>query len=114
MTRTVVALAAVLAAAAGSTNRVAASGCARHEVDGVSASACQIGDDIQVLAHNYNPYPVRFSVKVRYRLKSAGERTGWAEGHLLADGGGELALWRNPDYSLSDVTDIEVRNVARR
>ena len=115
MTRMIAAAAvALMVGGVLSVNHAAASSCPRHEVDGVSASACQIGDDIQVLAHNSNRYSVTFSVKVTYRLKHEGERTRWVEGRLAADGGGQLADWRNPDYSLQDVTDIEVRNVAQR
>jgi hypothetical protein len=91
-----------------------ADSCPRYQIDGVSASACQIGDDIQVLAHNYNAFPVSFTVKVTYRLKGGGARSRWIEGRLSADGGGQLADWRHPDRSLRDVTDVEVRNVVKR
>ena len=115
MTRTIVAAAiALMAGTVWSASHAAASSCPRHQVDGVSASACQIGDDIQVVGHNYNNYSVTFTVKVTYRLKHEGERTRWVEGRFAADGGGQLADWRNPDASLQDVTDVEVRNVVQR
>jgi hypothetical protein len=93
---------------------VAAESCPRHEVDGVSASACQIGDDVQVLAHNYNAFPVNFSVKVTYRLKHEGERSRWVEARLDPYGGGQLADWRDTRGRLVTVLDVEVRNVAKR
>lgn len=95
-------------------SEVSAETCPRHEVDGVSASACQIGDDVQVLARNDNAFPVTFSVKVTYRLKDEGERSRWVEARLDPYGGGQLADWRDTRGRLVAVRDVEVRNVAKR
>ncbi len=110
----ILAVGALTAALVANPARTQAASCARHRADNVSVSACQIGDDIQVVGHNYNGYSVSFTAKVTYRLKREGEKTRWVEGRLGPDGGGQLDDWRNPDYDLADVTDVEVRNVVQR
>jgi hypothetical protein len=95
--------------AATETNAVVIS-CPRDEKDGVWVSACQIGSEIQVLYHNSNTYPVKFSAKIFY-IDEGGEQVRWVE-HRGRPGGGQVTIF-SARGRLREVTDIEMRNLVR-
>jgi hypothetical protein len=91
-----------------------ADSCPADEHDGVRVQGCQIGDDIQVLVHNNNTYDVSVDVIVTYREKSGAIRSNSFHGEVSAGSGGELGLIPvRPYYTLSEVTDVTLKDVTQ-
>ncbi len=87
--------------------------CPADEHDGVRVSACQIGDDIQVLAHNNNNYDVSVDVNVSFREKNGQVHSQSFYHHVDAGGGGEIGEIPGRDYSLDGVTDVTLKDVTK-
>lgn len=90
-----------------------ADSCPADEHDGVRVSACQIGDDIQVLAHNNNDYDVSVDVNVTFRERNGQVHSQSFYHHVDAGGGGEIGEIPGRDYSLDGVTDVTLKDVTK-
>lgn len=94
---------------------VLADSCPADQHDGVRVQGCQVGDDIQVLVHNYNTYDVSVDVNLTYREKSGALRSKSFFGRVSAGGGGQIGLIEvRPYYTLNEVTDITLKDVTKR
>src|SRR5262249_31802948 len=88
--------------------------CPADEHDGVRAQGCQIGDDIQVLVHNYNNYDVSVDVNVAYRERSGAIRSRSFHARVPGGGGGEIGeIPVRPYHTLSEVSDVTLKDVTR-
>jgi len=90
-----------------------AADCPSDQHDGVRVQGCQVGDNIQVLAHNYNQYGVRIDVTLTYQLKSGAQKTeAYSYRYLGPNNGGQVALIEVRPYgSLNDVTGVTLKAV---
>lgn len=90
-----------------------AADCPADQHDGVRVQGCQVGDNIQVLVHNYNNYGVRIDVTLTYQLKSGAQKTeAYSYQHVGPNDGGQVALIQVRPYgSLNDVTDVSLKSV---
>lgn len=97
-----------------STSMVSASTCAADEQEGVRVQACRVGDDIQVLAHNSNDYSVNVDVRTTY-IDKDGTQIKHSSARVESGSGGQIDLIQvRPHYSLKQVVDISIKDIARR
>ena len=94
---------------------VTADSCPADEHDGVRVQGCQIGDDIQVLAHNNNSYEVSVDVNVSYREKGGAVHSRSFNARVQAGGGGQIGeIQVRPYRTLAEVSEVTLKDVTQR
>jgi hypothetical protein len=88
--------------------------CPADERAGVRVQACQVGDDIQVLAHNANDYSIDVDTRTTY-VDQAGSHVKSSSGRIAPNNGGQIDLIQvRPYHALKEVTDISIKDIAKR